>query len=919
MESSLESTNSKNGSEQAFPINPAGSQRKPVALLYLFIAALALRLWFNFATDHINAAIASDASEYIRYATALSNLNWFAPQFGPEWKEFVITGPSFPFFLGFCSLLTKAAVSADINIFLLAQSLLSSLTVVFVAIIGKTLWDTKTGTIAGYLAAFYPAFIVNSGRLYSETFATFVEVAALLIVIEIARESCSGSPLSWHRLKYFLLGALLIVLQLTRSSMILFSVAALVFVFICGARAASLNTINWRKACANFAMVMVGCSMVLAPWLLFEKTAFNKLSLVVDRVGHYNLFVGTNSEIQGFLSYPYPDGRGIEAKSFLQLVKESYKRSPNRFIKLMLDKPARLYKFPWNDFRTAIGPVTMPAQVAFHQLIILLAIIGLAIAVPFAPTNQDIEREQAEDNNRGKTLGKAAVLLIIALNLPYLAFITVPRYNLMAMPALIILAAAAISALVSLCKDNKPARTPKLACLAALFLFIYLRDDLRAPFSFADADSLSLYFVQGTDLLTRSLIATFGTLTLLISLWFCLPLLSNHTMRTGAGRAFVVLLAATLLPLCLFPQRANGRFQEGLITFSTPGDKITGRIPVEKAGTISGSSTSWFLLIDSDLGQLPNQQFTIELNGQKVTAPAMPSIAALDDWNYLKSNSAVGNYLECSYIFDCLSREAALRNTDLRQWFVIPLNAEQQKSIEKNQSAEVALIQKSSQPTTLFTAAKHSAHKHIIPSRNIYSWEKAFYGVENDQGLTCPRYDEVVPKRNTTWKIKAQGKSEELNGVDLNVRLIAVQNLAAQNKTSQRQEVEKIEKITGFGDVTLNLDKISLKEDQLAGVSVNLAYPSDYRPEAHITADSINTNPQLTLHWLDKAGTKQTMDLPWLSKPHERFALLMPLDLRQIDGSKFAVTCSYADENCQIELASCILNCHPLRSKQELF
>jgi hypothetical protein len=316
---------------------------------------------------------------------------------------------------------------------------------------------------------------------------------------------------------------------------------------------------------------------------------------------------------------------------------------------------------------------------------------------------------------------------------------------------------------------------------------------------------------------------------------------------------------------------------------------------------------------------LPNQQFEIELNGTKVAAPAMPSLAALDDWHYLKNNNSAGSYLECTYIFDCLSRETALNNTDLRQWFVIPISAEQQAQIEKKKSAEVSIIQKASQPTTLFTAASQANNKQLIPSRSIYSWEKAFYGVENDQGLTCPRYDEVIPKRQANWRVKAQGKSEELSGIDLNVRLLAVENVTAGTNV-------ELGKVTGTSNVTLKLDKDRLSDGQLVAMAVTLSYPSEptgYRPGAHpvtpIESDLLNTKPQLQLHWLDRAGMPQTMDLPWLSKPQGKLSLLIPLDIRQIDGSKFTVSCNYPDENCTIELSSSILNCHPLRSKQELF
>ncbi len=907
MESSLNRTNSHDAG-QAIPTNSKSLKGNVTNLLYLFSAALALRIWFNFGTEHVNSATASDASEYLRYATALSHLNWSALAFGPEWKEFVITGPAFPFFLWLCSLPTAAEVNNDIDVFLVAQSIVSSLTVIFIALIGKNLWSQRTGITAGYLAAVYPAFIVNCGRLYSETFATFIEVAALLILTQTATERSKGNYLSWHWLKYVVLGALLVVLQLTRSSMILLTVAAFLFVFIAGAKTYHLKQIDWRKAIVNVALVFAGCLTVLAPWLLFEQTAFHKLTLVVDRVGHYNLFVGTNSEIQGFLSYPYPDGRGIEQKSFGQLVKEAYKKGPSRFIKLMLDKPARLYKFPWNDFRTAIGPVSMQMQVAFHQIVLLLAIIGLAIAIPFVP-NINSQEDSDKEISRGQTLGKAAVLLIIALNLPYLAFITVPRYNLMAMPALILLAAAAIGAVIGLLRNNNLAKAPKTLGLTTIFLFIYLRDDLRAPFSFGAADSLSLYFVQGTDLLTRSLFATFGLLTLLGSLWFCLPLLTKSGAKANIGKAFVALLAVALLPLTLFPQRANGRPQEGLITLSTPGEKLVGRFPVAKK---SESSSSWFLLVDSDLGQLPNQQIEIQLNGKSVQTPPMPSLALLDDWHYLKKNSTVGNYLECAYIFDCLSREAALRNSDVRQWFAIPINAELQTQIEKNKAIVVTIIQKTTQPTTLFTAASLPNNKQLLPSRNVYSWEKAFYGVENDQGLTCPRYDEVIPKRSATWTIEAQGKREELSGIDLNIRLVAVEN-----DSTEASNVNQ--KVHGSSNVALELDQSSLSEGQLMAVHIDLSYPSDYRPEAHIMGNLSGAKPVLKLHWVDRAGVKQSMDMPWLSKPQSKLTLSLPLDLRQITGSQFSFSCSYPDKNCHIELASSILNCHPLRSKQELF
>ncbi len=914
MESSQVSKNSADGVDTAHDDGLTQAKLSFVNLLYLFVGALMIRLWFNFATDHLNSAFASDASEYLRYTEALSKLNWFAPVFGPEWKEFVITGPVFPFFLWFCSLVTFTQVSAaNVSVFLAGHSIVSALTVAGITLIANNLWGRRTALTAGFMAAFYPAFIVNSGRLYSESFATFIEVAALVILTNTSFIEKVRGKRVWL---YGLLGVLLIVLQLTRSSMILLTGAAFVFVF---AAASKSFKITWRPALVNCAVLAAGCAAMLAPWLIFEKMAFDKMTLVVDRVGHYNLFVGTNSNIQGFLSYPYPDGRGIEKKSFLQLTKEAYKQSPSRFIKLMLDKPARLYKFPWNDFRTAIGPISFKLQVAYHQFVILLAIVGITLGLFFKPA----DREQ-------QWLGKLALLSTFVLNLPFLLFITVPRYNLMAMPALIILAAAGIQALVWLLRKQSKARAPKMVALSALFLFVFLRDDLRSPISFGD-NAATLYFVQGTDLLTRSLLGTIAALAMLAGLWLSLNLLSLSTRNREIGRVLVALLAVSLLPLTLFPQRANGRQQEGIITLARPGETLGGEIRLPPGAVADSDTADWYLMIDSDLGQVPRDNLAITVNGKPLNAPAMPALAALDDWHYLKfhQNSAADGYLECGYIFDCLSREAALNNIDMRQWYLLPLSKDFFKPAD---TVTVELKQQKTGKTSIYSAPDHPDNrnkkeaKQLIPSRAVYSWEKTFYGVENDEGLTCPRYDEVIAKRQAQWKIGFENKSEALP-IDLNVRLVKVKSTAsgADSLTADRNidgsgsGGADSNRASGNTRVTLALPTQNLSGDQLAAVAVNLEYPDNNRIDANFPAQMALAPPALALEWTSKDNKQSRLSLPWLARPAQKLNVLIPLDLKKIEGSDFKIICTSGDKDCRIGLSSHTLKGHPLFSVQELY
>src|SRR5262249_49698203 len=157
------------------------------------------------------------------------------------------------------------------------------------------------------------------------------------------------------------------------------------------------------SACLRLALTLAGMSILLVPWLVFEKAAYNKLSLTVDRVGHYNLFIGTNTATQGFLSYPYPDGRGIEEKSFATLIMQAAKRSASRFFKLVLDKPARLLKAPWNDFRCPIGPFEYKAQVALHEAILLLSIIGVLLSAFLMPGGDERKSDDGGENIAAET------------------------------------------------------------------------------------------------------------------------------------------------------------------------------------------------------------------------------------------------------------------------------------------------------------------------------------------------------------------------------------------------------------------------------------------------------------------------------------------------------------------------------------
>ncbi|MCA0315953.1 MAG: glycosyltransferase family 39 protein [Candidatus Melainabacteria bacterium] len=877
--------------------------------LLFTVAALIVLLWFNFATNHVNAFSAADASEYLRYATALSQVNWLSPHFAQEaFKEFIITGPTFPLVLVAFNWLTtfRPFDPANSTTPLILQSLVSALTTGFIYVTARQLYNQSIGRLAALMSLFYPAFIVNSGRLYSEVFATFLECACFALFAALPQSA---------RKKYIflaLLGATLVALQLTRSSMLLFTFASMVFVLL-----ADFNKLDLKgslKACGKSLLAfLLGASALLAPWLLYEKTVYNKLSLVVDRVGHYNLFIGTNAEIQGFLSYPYPDGHGIEQKSFLELIESAHKKSPNGFIRLLLDKPARLYKFPWNDYRAPIGPVDFQWQVFYHQIIIAGALLGLAMALGFALNNELAAKK--------KLLGRLYLLSGFVLNLPYLLFITVPRYNLAAMPVLLTFAAAGFYITGDLIKNHQ-AKWAKVCAGAWLFLFLYLRDDFSSLS--ASLAPYSLYIVQGTDLFSKGLIASLAALAAFLSMAKCLAV---FVKREYQGFALLPLIG-TGLAVCLLtalPQRANGRIGENLIKFQGGTISNTTYLPAE---TVQKQGRDCYLFIDSDQGQILRNATHIKINGVTCRGPFIPGLAAVDNWYYLKSRKDNSAYLECTYIFDCMTQASGISNLDIRQWYLVPVpTAVLADAPVQDGKIKLQVEIESSESLTLFAEKISSDRKGQSfankPSLNIYSWEKAFYGVENDRALTDSRFDLKLPvnTKENQATIKLQNQNLPLSQTNLNLHIVAGPPSQSLNKNANADALveefkEKIES-SGSKEVVLQFNpaeksaKSPARLDEtykLLELEISKAGSAPYKVA---TAQMI---------FEQKDGRTLTMDLPYFKKPANHLCLGIPLPVSVIAReSKLVTVRLMSDEDCRLRLALKELCGHPLGSGHEIY
>ncbi len=775
----------------------------------VFVAALAARVWFNLYAGHINCYATADAWEYLHNGQALANLSHL-PSAG-FWREVVTaivggaqstawtsvkaqlqpvyalltSGPVYPLYLAF----TYWIAGQQYNVAnwippVLNQAFISALTCVLITAIGSAAWSRRVGVLAGLIAAFYPGFIVNSNRLVTETVACFLLAAVVWLTVRGVQQ---GRFRAWELLA---LGASTAALQLSRSLMILVSLTLVPLAVLRNRRTTLLRSV---------VLVAAGFVLTVAPWMAFKTVLTGDTSLVVDRLSHYNFVIGNDYYNLGWLAVPYPEVYQAEKKSFTTLASQAFSNSPAGFVRLVVDKLPRMFKLPWNDFRADIWPINPYWQTVIHQLILLLAACGVVLSVFLG--------DSAAPPARRQLISRLVVCWVVLVHLPYMAFVTLPRYVLTAMPYVILLAAAGLDTVVGLlllgrlpdtvnlnrCDDRgtgvgADCIRPEGACNAPLHSAGEMSDTgdigggdnrmgglgaahtarLNAPLHSASLRRCTpwmvllfglIFFVLSKETLLPHILALSKIrnaticctadcfLRCLSMIAFVGALISCRKLLCGNRRAALLVacaLGAVLLVADCITTRAHGRWYEWEAMLNKPGQTARETICLDEVAAKAGSMRQCYLMIDGAGWQQLFAGTTIKVCGRTLHGPVIPSLSLVDCLFWYEP--AEGGKISRRYesIFGALVAATGLANTDLRQWFLVPIPPD----LLNNRSITVELEKTDSSPTHLFGCYPVKKGTRLIPSVNRYSWEKAFYGVENDSGLSDSRYDETTAGRS---------------------------------------------------------------------------------------------------------------------------------------------------------------------------
>ncbi|MCA9804461.1 MAG: hypothetical protein KC777_20970, partial [Cyanobacteria bacterium HKST-UBA02] len=390
--------------------------------------------------------------------------------------------------------------------------------------------------------------------------------------------------------------------------------------------------------------------------------------------------------------------------------------SPGRFVQLLSGKPVRLLKAPWNDFRTPVGIFGYDTQVLFHQLCLLLGAAGVILGL----------------FHKGRLEGKALLLAVFALHGAYFFFDTIPRYALTAIPVVLVFAGAGLTLVAS--------RRGWPAIVSGALALVICRSNLEGVLLEIAHPGLDLALIFAT-----------GIRLLFAGAFFCLLLRTAFSLGQFSKRSRLILVGLSMfaLPFLCLPLRVHGRpgeFEKA-VSAGAPA-KQTIALPAQR------EKRAFFLLFDCRDWKTLGQDGLVSVNGIVLDAPILPLLPFLQNLDSPGSDGSGRLTYEAEQICLAVQSVAGGADLDMRQWFMMPVPAE--VVARAGDRLEVELRRDRQKPGGLFGGFKSRPDRARIPSVARFSWDKAFYGVENDSGFSDNRFDETIP-------VSAEQTARELN------------------------------------------------------------------------------------------------------------------------------------------------------------
>lgn len=267
------------------------NRRAYVYALFITLIALTVRLSLVlFGADPTPPPL-SDSEYYHVVARNLANGQGFSYIHGPSF----FWPPGYPFFL---AILYKTFF-VSVKVALVANAIAGAATVFITFLIGRRLWDARTGLVGAAILALLPSHIFWTPVLLSEVLFTAVFAAALLAAIE---STTSDPPrVQWPALIAF--AGFLAAGTLIRGQMLVLLPVACLFWW--------RQRVPWPRVVIMATVPLLVASAFVGVWMIRNQRVFGVTAVLSANVG-YNLRIGHNPHAYGrfqFLRDFWPPGQ----------------------------------------------------------------------------------------------------------------------------------------------------------------------------------------------------------------------------------------------------------------------------------------------------------------------------------------------------------------------------------------------------------------------------------------------------------------------------------------------------------------------------------------------------------------------------------------------------------------------------------
>lgn len=271
----------------------------------------------------------------------------------------MLDGPVLPALFGSVfALIGHIPASSDWTVIVAVQTILHSIAATFVCLLGfKLTGNRAVAIICGIAWGLYPAAIIASGRLMTESLAVLLLLALPLSLAAALKHTRAAIVAG------IVCGLLILLKPGMIPSVVLSAIACLLLS---------------PKRLQLFLTLALAAGLTVTPWLLYTHQTTGKAAITVQRMPVHNALIGWDPETGGWQTNP-PSGfervmnTGGEPLSVIGGIWLSH---PVECLNLLIDKVGHLFSTPWNDYRCRLFGMDQSLQGALHYTLLFGGLFG---------------------------------------------------------------------------------------------------------------------------------------------------------------------------------------------------------------------------------------------------------------------------------------------------------------------------------------------------------------------------------------------------------------------------------------------------------------------------------------------------------------------------------------------------------------